>query len=388
MSLLKQAFAFTQVEFFQQDQRRQGLAVVIDAGKIAAILPEQELPSDLVTIDCQHQLLAAGFIDTQVNGGGGVMFNEQPSAQGIKAIVQGHWSGGTTSLLPTLITDSSQTMQQAVQAVGETLHSTDLGVLGVHLEGPHLSVLRRGVHSVDYIRPFDAVTESLLKQLPAEHYVLTIAPEQQVKGTICRIAEQGIRVSIGHTTATYEQMRAAIEEGASAVTHLYNAMTPITGREPGVVGAALEDDRVYCGIIIDNYHLHPTTAKLAIAQKTRGKIMLVTDAMATVGSTQKSFRLYGETIYEVAGRCAKADGTLAGSALDMAGAVRNCVQSVGIALPEALRMASLYPANFMGVAHRLGRIEVGYQADLVLLNAQLGVQQTWKAGHLVYQRDV
>ncbi|WP_020394378.1 N-acetylglucosamine-6-phosphate deacetylase [Thiolinea disciformis] len=376
-------FALTHFDYFDGDQRIAGQALIIDQAKIVSILPERDLPSDLAKVDCQGQLLAAGFIDTQVNGGGGVMFNEYPTVEGIQTIVRAHWQGGTTSLLPTLITDSADVMQQAVHAVGEVVAGHNTGILGIHLEGPHLSVDRRGVHSPQFIRPFDATTEQLLHVLSPEHYLLTVAPENQPKGTIHQLAQRGIRVSAGHTTATYAQMRAAIEEGVTAVTHLYNAMTPLTSREPGVVGAALEDDTVYCGIIMDNHHLHPTTAKLAIAQKASGKMMLVTDAMATVGSLEKSFRLYNETIYEVDGRCAKSDGTLAGSALDMASAVRHCVH-FGIPLPEALRMASLYPATFMGVAQRLGKIALGYQADLVLLNQDLHVQQTWCAGTLRY----
>ena len=380
------AFALTQVQFFQNDQLLTGLAVVIDQGKIVAIQAETELPVDISRVDCHQALLAPGFIDTQVNGGGGVMLNDHPTVEGIKRIVAAHWQGGTTNLLPTLITDSDQVMHAAVNAVATCLETKMVGVAGIHLEGPYLSLQRPGVHSKHYIRAFTQESFSFLQRLPSQQYLLTIAPETFDLRVIRELADQGIRLSAGHTAANYQQMRQAIDAGVGAVTHLYNAMTSMTGREPGVVGAALEDDNVYCGIIIDGYHLHPTTAKLAIQQKARGKMLLVTDAMATVGSADNSFTLYGETIYEVDGRCARADGTLAGSALDMATAVRNCVNSLGLALPEALRMASLYPATFLGLAHKVGKIQVGYQADLVLLSPSLQVEQTWVQGELKYSR--
>lgn len=380
-------FALTQVNFFERDQLVKDQSVLIDQGKIAAILPESELSADIEQMPCQNKILVPGFIDTQVNGGGGIMFNDQPTLEGIKQICAGHWQGGTTSLLPTLITDTDAVMHQAVQAVIDCFEAKLAGVVGIHLEGPFLSQQRSGVHAKSYIRPFTPEAMPLLKQLPSEAYLLTLAPETFATGTLRQLADQGLRLSAGHTAATYAQMRQAIQEGVTAVTHLYNAMTPITGREPGVVGAALEDDRVYCGMIIDGYHLHPTTAQLAIRQKARGKVMLVTDAMATVGSNQDSFTLYGETIYAIDGRCAKADGTLAGSALDMATAVRNCVQTLGITLPEALRMASLYPATFLGLDHKLGKLQVGYQADLVLLNSSLQVEKTWVQGELKFSRN-
>ncbi len=360
-------------------------ALLIDSGRIAGWLPEAGLPPDMPVQDCGGDVLAAGFIDIQVNGGGGVMFNDQPTPAGLDAIRRGHWSGGTTALLPTLITDKAATMRRAVGAVAEALDTLP-GILGIHLEGPHLNVQRKGVHAPTEIRPFDADTDALLKVLPADKYLLTLAPELLPAGTIRALSQRGIRVSAGHTAATYAEIRAALDEGLGCFTHLYNAMTPMTSREPGVVGAALEDANSYCGIIIDGYHLHPTVAKLAIASKARGKMVLVTDAMATVGSDDNTFTLYGETIHEQDGRCAKVDGTLAGSALDMAGAVRNCVHDLGIPLDEALRMASQYPAEFLGIAGEYGQIKPGYRADLVLLDKHLQVRKTWVLGELCFER--
>jgi len=359
-------------------------AVILADGYIQKILPRTELPTTIPQQDCQGHILAAGFIDTQVNGGGGVMFNDHPNLQGIQTIQHAHYSGGTTAMLPTLITDSHAVMEQAIEAVAQGIEQLP-GILGIHLEGPHLSLPKRGVHSDTHIRPFDQQTLALLDILPAHQYLLTVAPEILAAGTISMLIKRGIRVNAGHSAATYQQTCEALAEGLSGFTHLYNAMTPITGREPGVVGAALADPNSYCGIIIDHHHLHPLTAQLAIGSKATGKMLLVTDAMATVGSQHNYFELYGETIYATQGRCAKEDGTLAGSALDMATAVRNCVNDLEIPLAEALRMASLYPATFLGLEHEYGQIKPGYRADLVLLDTQLLVQQTWVAGTLCYE---
>jgi len=378
-------FALSNCHYFDaHDQRHEQQAIIIRGQHIADICPMAMLPTDIKRIDVGGQLITPGFIDIQVNGGGGVMFNEQPTIAGIEAIRRGHWSGGTTAMLPTLITTDHTTMHQAVSAVAQAIEQVP-GVLGIHLEGPHLNVAKRGVHAAHQVRPFDPLTQQLLQQLPPECYLLTVAPEQLAAGTIAQLVAQGIRVSAGHTAADYAQIQAALQEGLSCFTHLYNAMTPMQSRAPGVVGAALEDAHSYCGLIVDGFHLHPTVAKLAICTKARGKMLLVTDAMAVVGSETRQFTLYGETIYVDHGRCAKADGTLAGSALDMATAVRSCVNTLALSLPEALRMASLYPAQFLGIADRYGQLAPNYRADLLLLDEQLNVQQTWLAGELVFQ---
>lgn len=372
-------FALTHFYYFDaQDQKRNDAVVIINNGHIEQWLSVNEVPQDIPQMSAEGLLLAAGLIDTQVNGGGGVMFNGAPTVSTLDTMRRAHWLGGTTAMLPTLITDTHAVMIQAVEAVGEALN-TLAGILGIHLEGPHLNVGKKGVHSSQIIRPFDELTHSLLTRLPAKHYLLTVAPEQLPTGTTRHLVEQGIRVSAGHTLATYEQTKAALAEGLNGFTHLYNAMVPMIGREPGTVGAALEDANSYCGIIIDNYHLHPTVAKLAIQQKAKGKMVLVTDAMATVGSTQTSFELYGETIYAVDGRCAKDDGTLAGSALDMISAVRNTVD-LGITVPEALRMASLYPAQYLGIDQTYGHLSSGARADFILVDEDLILKQTWVLG--------
>lgn len=359
------------------------LALLIDDGLIRDIVKVDSIDSQILQQNCHGHILAPGFIDTQVNGGGGLMFNQAPTLNTLDVIRRAHWSGGTTAMLPTLITDNDQNMSRAVDAVAQAIESLH-GIVGIHLEGPHLSIERKGVHDPAEIRPFSAHTESLLSRMPARHYLLTLAPENAPTGLISKLSKMGIRVSAGHTAATYEQTRAALDEGLCCFTHLHNAMTPFGSREPGVVGAALEDAGSYMGIIIDGFHLHPATAKHSIQSKAKGKTLLVTDAMATVGSEAESFELYGQTIYATDGRCATADGTLAGSALDMISAVRNSVTTLDIPLEEALRMASQYPAEFMGIDDTRGHLRAGYRADLVLMDAELKLQQTWLDGRCCY----
>ncbi len=373
----------TNFNAFLEGHWRSDKALRLENGIIQALEDRDQLASAEHTIDCGGRVLAPGFIDTQVNGGGGKMLNQDPSLATVDTMRRAHWSGGTTAMLPTLITDSDQKMARAVDAVAKAIDTLP-GIVGIHLEGPHLSVARKGVHDPEIIRPFSEHTRALLSLMPAQHYLLTVAPENMPAGTIATLTEQGIRISAGHTAASYDCVRAALDEGLCCFTHLHNAMSPLGSREPGAVGAALDDPHSYLGIIIDAYHVHPVTARLSIAAKPRGKVMLVSDAMATVGSDSDSFELYGETIYAVDGRCATEDGTLAGSALDMVSAVRNCVQRVGLPLEEALRMASQYPAAFLGIDDQRGHIRAGYRADLVLLNNDLSLHQTWLGGECCY----
>jgi len=376
-------WALNNIRVFQQEQWQTSLALVVDQGLIVDLVPSEQLSQQLPQIDGGGCTLAPGFIDIQINGGGGLMFNQAPTLETIDVIRRGHWSGGTTAMLPTLITDDDATMTAAVDAVAAALERLP-GVLGIHLEGPHLSIERKGVHDANKIRPFSEHSESLLDRLPSECFLLTVAPENMPAGMIKKLSERGVRISAGHTAASYDCIQSALADGLSCFTHLHNAMSPLTGREPGTVGAALENQHSYMGIIIDGFHLHPTTARLSIACKARGKTLLVSDAMATVGSNHNSFELYGETIFAVDGRCATADGTLAGSALDMATAVKNCVNTLDIPLEEALRMASQYPAEYLATDHNRGHLRTDYRADFVLLDSELSLQQTWLGGECVY----
>jgi N-acetylglucosamine-6-phosphate deacetylase len=352
-------------------------AVLVGGARVAGIVPRGRVPAgtDVHTLP-GGAWLAPGFIDVQVNGGGDVLFNNQPDADAIATIVAAHRKSGTTSLLPTFITDTRDKMKAAVDAVRKA--SDHPGVLGIHLEGPFLSPEKPGVHRRDFIRQPDAEDFKLLTSLGRGVTLVTLAPEVQPKGFIAQLAKSGIRVSLGHSAATYEQTKDAIAQGLTGFTHLFNAMPPLSGREPGPVGAALESPDVFFGVIVDGLHVDP--AMLRIALSGRAHPMLVTDAMAPVGGTRSSFELYGEPIEVVNGRCTRKDGALAGSAIDMATAIRNCVDLLQIPLERALSLASANPAAFLGRSD-LGHIAPGRRADLVALEPRkVQVLETWVAG--------
>ncbi len=357
-------------------------AVLIDGDTIAAVVPYADVPADARRHDLYGGVLAPGFIDAQVNGGGGVLFNDHPDRDAIRAIAAAHRRFGTTALLPTFITDSRETRRLAVDAVADALAAGEPGVLGIHLEGPHIDSGRRGVHDSRFIGPPDDEDLLLMTRLGPGRTLVTLAPELVQAATIRDLTARGVRVCAGHTAATWEQARAGIAAGICGFTHLYNAMSPLGHREPGAVGAALTDDRVWCGIVVDGHHVHDAAVRLAWKAKPAGRLFLVTDAMPPVGAPPGDFQLYGQTVTVRDGRCLSADGRLAGSALDMATAVRNCVERIGIPLDEALRMASAYPADFLGIADRRGRIASGMAADLVHLDEGLRPTATWIGGKM------
>ena len=331
-------------------------------------------------IDLGGGLLAPGFIDCQVNGGGGVLFNDRPDMAAIEKIIAAHRRFGTTGLLPTLISDDWDTMAAARDGVRAGLQQGLPGLLGLHFEGPYLNPAKKGAHDNALIRPVDCGISDLFSLNDLGAVVVTLAPEMVPPGNIAQLVATGVRFCAGHSAADQGQIDAAIAEGLAGFTHLFNAMPPMESRQPGIVGAALADPGTWCGIIVDGHHVHPTTLRVAVAAKATGRMMLVTDAMPSVGVDAESFRLSGQTVTVEGGRCVLADGTLAGSNLDMAGAVRNTVALLGLPLEEALRMASLYPAEFLGMDDRRGCIAPGYLADLVLLDDELNVQRTWIAG--------
>jgi len=316
----------------------------------------------------------------QVNGGGGVLFNTAPTVETIRAIGAAHRRFGTTGFLPTLISDDTAVMRAALAAVDAAFEAGVPGLLGVHLEGPWLAPERKGVHDAKW---FHVPGEAELEMVCAPHRgvrLVTLAPDRVPHAVINRLAAAGVIVSAGHTAADYATVRAALAAGVRGFTHLFNAMTPFGSREPGVVGAALDDREAWCGLIADGHHVHPASLRNAIAARPRGKMLLVTDAMPPVGAADPSYVLNGETITVKDGICRTADGVLAGSALDMASAVRNAVQLLGLPLDEAVRMASSYPADFLGLGASHGRIAVGCRADLVVMDADCRVQHSWIGG--------
>jgi N-acetylglucosamine-6-phosphate deacetylase len=364
---------------FDGDRLRQGRAVVIEDGRIAEVAAEGALPAG-VARQTISGLLAPGLIDIQVNGGGGVLFNDQPTLDGIAAIGAAHRRFGTTGFLPTFITDTAGRMKEAIGAASAAIQARSPGVLGVHLEGPFLNPERKGIHRAELMRPIGDDDIAAI-DLPAGGRVLmTVAPEKTDPATIARLARSGIIVAAGHTKADVETIRRAQQAGLTGITHLYNAMPPLMGREPGPVGAALDDRELWCGLIVDLHHVSAVSLRVAIAARGTERMILVTDAMPSVGAEVESFELLGQTIRLVNGVLVSANGTLAGSHLDMASGVRNTVRHLGVPVEEALRMASLHPATFLRLDGELGRIAEGYRADLVLLDAAFRVKSTWIAG--------
>lgn len=364
------------------DEFRDDLALVIEDGRILAVLPDAapQLGQAEEQVDLGGGWLLPGFIDVQVNGGGGALFNNTPDVATLRTIAAAHRRFGTTALLPTLISDDLQVMRAAIAATHDAIAQEVPGVIGIHLEGPYIAPARKGTHDVSKFRVPDADEIALAASLDNGVTLLTLAPERVPLETIRALVERGVIVAAGHTEASYEEVRAGLDAGIRGFTHLYNAMSPLQGREPGAVGAALEDRDSWVGIIVDGVHVHPGSLRVALAAKPRGRLLLVTDAMPPVGADDPSYELYGEIITAVDGVVRNAAGSLAGSALDMATAVRNTVQLLGQPLAEAARMASTYPARFLNVDDRLGHIAEGFQADLVLLDDALQVRGTWIAG--------
>jgi len=357
-----------------------GHALLVANGRIEAIVGNKDPRIGATRYDLRGAILSPGFIDAQVNGGGGVLFNETPTVETIRRIGAAHRKFGTTGFLPTLISDRPDVMRAALDAVAQAMHQHVPGVLGIHLEGPFLAPERKGIHdAARFLTPTDELLD-LIVQARAGRVLITVAPDRFPPEAIARLARGGVVVSAGHSAATHAQTRAALDAGMRGFTHLFNAMSPLQSREPGVVGAALEDAKSWCSVIVDGEHVHPATLKVAIATKPRGKIFLVTDAMPPVGSGSTSFVLNGERIDCSGGVCRSPGGVLAGSALDMATAVRNTVTLVGVPLDEALRMASTYPAAFLGLEDQVGSLAAGKRADLVALDDALNVTGTWIAG--------
>lgn len=368
-------------QVFDGELLRQGLAVLIEDARILSVLDATQMPPDISAVyDLQGGTLVPGFIDLQVNGGGGGLFNSAPCVDSLRAIGAAHRHCGTTGFFPTVITTSFEVMRQAVAAVSQAIAERVPGVLGIHLEGPFLNAQRKGIHDAHKFCLLDEEGFEILTALDTGKTLVTLAPELTSPAMIRRLVQAGVVVCAGHSAASYAQTRAALAAGVSGFTHLYNAMTPLQSREPGMVGAALEDEGSWFGIIADGYHMHPAAFRIAVAAKQAGGAVLVTDAMPTVGSPHKSFVLYGETFVARDGRVTNTAGTLAGSDLDMLSAVHNAADFARIDWFEAVRMASLYPARALGLQGELGAIRPGYRANLLALDSQRQVRASWIDG--------
>lgn len=357
---------------------REDVCVVIGGDEIAALASAP--PADAEIVDLHGGLLLPGFVDTQVNGGGGVLFNDAPTVAGIRTIAETHARYGTTGLLPTLISDDLSVVEAGIRAVDDAIDQGVPGVLGIHIEGPFLADKRRGIHDAAKLQPMRDEHLALLTSAKRGRTLVTLAPECATPDQIAHLVAHGVIVAAGHSDAPYETVRAAIDRGLSGFTHLFNAMSQLANRAPGMVGAALEDDATYAGIIADGYHLHPATLRVAVRAKGARRLMLVTDAMPTVGVEDTRFTLQGREIWRDGEMLHGADGVLAGSTLTMAGALKGMIEQGRVSLADAARMAAATPAAFLGLGDRLGAIAPGMRADLVLLDDGYTVQETWIGG--------
>lgn len=363
--------------------------VVIEGAYILAVVPESDIGMgrDERSFDLGGHSLAAGFIDTQVNGGGGVLFNDEPSVATIRTIGAAHRRFGTTGFLPTLISDDPPVLEQAIRAVQDAIAQGVPGVLGIHIEGPFLSPARKGIHDPDKFRILGEEALELLVAPRRGCTVLTLAPEMTTPATIRRLAQAGIIVCAGHTDASYSAIRTALDHGLRGFTHLFNAMSPLMSRAPGTVGAALEDRGSWCSLIVDGHHVAPAVLRIASYCKPPEKLILVTDAMSMVGVPpdltirERRFNLQGRPVLLHDGVCRDGNGVLAGSNLDMVSAVRNSVSLMHVTRAQAMQMASAIPADFLGLSHELGRIAPGQRANLVMLDDAFNVLETWIDGH-------
>ncbi len=370
--------ALTGARIFDGARLLDGHAVVIDDGIVSAVVPESDVPrADRQPIE---GLLAPGFIDIQVNGGGGVLFNDAPTVEGIAAIGAAHRKFGTTSFLPTLISDRRARIAEAMAAARAAIAAGVRGVLGVHIEGPFIAPERKGAHDPAMVRLMEPADVDLLAEPVGGKTLVTVAPEVVPPALIQALAAAGVVVSAGHTAADVETIVKARAAGLTLFTHLFNAMPPLAGRAPGPVGAALDDPDCWASLIVDLRHVSPTSLRVALAAKGWQRMILVSDAMPTVGANIAGFQLGGQRVTLADGRLTLPDGTLAGSNLDMATAVRNAVRVLGLPVEAALHMASRAPAECLGIGDRYGRIASGYRADFVLLDDDLGVTRTWIGG--------
>lgn len=369
---------------FDGEQWHADAALLIDGGRVAGLVERKNAPTGAKLVETGHGFLAPGFVDLQVNGGGGVMLNDGPSVDAIGTICAAHARFGTTALLATLITDTPEMTTRAIEAGADAAAEGVPGFLGLHLEGPHLSVARKGAHDQRLIRSMTDEDMSALRAARRRMPVLltTVAAESVTADQVSSLAQAGVTVSLGHTDAQYAAARALADAGATMVTHLFNAMSQLGNREPGLVGAALQDERMWAGLIADGYHVDPVSIAVALrAKQGPARIFLVTDAMATIGTEMTEFVLNGRVIKRQGERLTLQDGTLAGADLDMMSAIRFMHSKIGIELGEALRMASLYPAQALGLADR-GRLAAGSRADVVSIGEALDVRATWIGGKL------
>jgi N-acetylglucosamine-6-phosphate deacetylase len=370
---------FTGARIFDGERLQDDCALVVEGSSIGALTRSRDRPRGGEEIDLGGGILSPGFIDWQINGGGGAQFNAEPTVDGIAAIGAAHRRAGVTGFLPTVVTDAPRVLAQALAAAREAQNRVP-GSLGVHVEGPFIDPRRKGVHPPEFIRPMQESDADALIAARSSVMVVTLAPASVPLERIARLARAGIVVSLGHSDATAEEAEAVFDAGARAVTHLYNAMSQLSSRAPGVVGAALGNRSIVCGLIADGEHAHALAYRTAIAAKGARGVALVSDAMSPAAGGPDVFELQGRRMTRVGRRLVTEDGTLAGAAITMRDAVAYVVHALKIPLADALMMATLTPARLLGVDDRIGRFKPGHRADLVHLTEALDLAEVWSGG--------
>ena len=364
---------------FDGERLHDDCALVVEGASILALTRLEDRPRGGEQHDLGGGVLSPGFIDWQINGGGGVLFNANPTVEGVAAIATAHRRAGVTAFLPTVVTDAPRVLDAALAAAREARERVP-GALGIHVEGPFIDPKRKGVHPPEFIRPMLESDADALIDARVGVMVVTLAPASVSLEFIARLAKAEIVVSLGHSDATAEEAQSVFDAGASAVTHLYNAMSQLSSRAPGVVGATLADPRIICGLIADGEHAHPTAYRAALAAKGPRGIALVSDAMPPAAGGPDVFELQGRRMTRVGNKLTAEDGTLAGAAITMRDAVDYLVNELKVQLADALMMATLTPARVLRVDDQIGQLKPGHRADLVHLTDDLQVTEVWTRG--------
>jgi len=354
-------------------------ALLIDDQHIAGIVNEDAIPTDFQVKKLEGGILSPGFIDLQVNGGGGKLFNNSPDKESLNTIISAHQYFGTTSIMPTVISDSLNILQKCTDTISNEIDNNH-SLLGIHIEGPFFNVKYRGVHQKQYINTINASYLNLFETLNKFPVMLTLAPECISIKQLKHLKSLGFKILAGHTDANYDQLEEAVKYGLDGFTHLFNAMGQISAREPGVVGSAFDFDETSASIIVDLHHVHPSLINLSFKQKPKGKLFFVSDSMATINHGEPSFELYDEVVSESNGRIINSEGKLAGSSITQIDAIKNAYQKCSIPLESAISMATLYPAEYLGVSDYIGQLKKGYRADLAHFDSNFHVQNVWLAG--------
>jgi len=364
---------FNGIEFIEHK------ALLIEIQHIAGIVNEDAIPTDFQVKKLEGGILSPGFIDLQVNGGGGKLFNNSPDKESLNTIISAHQYFGTTSIMPTVISDSLNILQKCTDTISNEINNNH-SLLGIHIEGPFFNVKYRGVHQNQYINTINASYLNLFETLDKFPVMLTLAPECISIKQLKHLKSLGFKILAGHTDANYDQLEEAVKYGLDGFTHLFNAMGQISAREPGVVGSAFDFDETSASIIVDLHHVHPSLINLSFKQKPKGKLFFVSDSMATINHGEPSFELYDEVVSESNGRIINSEGKLAGSSITQIDAIKNAYQKCSIPLESAISMATLYPAEYLGVSDYIGQLKKGYRADLAHFDSNFHVQNVWLAG--------